>query len=75
MLPRRKRIMTGSNRSWSRLIIEKATGIVDDHIALPHDGELVATHHDGGVFVDADSEQLWVGFDDHEEIELAIAPQ
>ena len=46
--------------------------VVDRDVAGADHLEVVATNHDGGVLVEADSQQLRVCFDDLDEIEALL---
>ena len=47
--------------------------VVDGHVAAAHHLEAVAAHHDRGVLVEADAEQVGMALDDGHEVELAVA--
>src|SRR6185436_3415087 len=55
--------------------IDPSRAVVDRDVPRPHHLEAVAAHHDRGVLVEADPEELGMARDHGDEVELAVAPQ
>ena len=49
--------------------------VIDRNVAVSDDFEFILLHEDGGIFVDADPEQIRMSFDDGNQVEDAISHQ